>query len=75
MDEPTFEIFRGVTVEDAVWVEAVLGFSNALQRLKEVAAASPGQYFLFEPRSHSTVVQIDSRKSLLRSPERKAKSA
>jgi hypothetical protein len=26
MDEPTFDIFRGATKKDAVWIEAVAGF-------------------------------------------------
>jgi hypothetical protein len=74
--QPTFDIFRGPSEGDAEWIEAVPGLSDALHRMEELAALKPGQYFLFESRTRSTLVKIDSRKSLLRSlPEEKAEIA
>ena len=63
MDEPTFDIFRGATDRDAVWIEAVSGLSSARRRMEEIAAGSPGQYFVFGPQSHSILARIDTRKS------------
>ena len=60
MDEPTFGIFRGATDRDAVWIEAVAGLSSARQRMEEIAAASPGQYFVFGQQSHSILARIDT---------------
>jgi hypothetical protein len=65
MDEPTFDIFRGVTHKDAVWVEAVAGLSKARERMEEIAAGSPGKYFVFGPSSHPILARIDTRNSAL----------
>jgi hypothetical protein len=43
MDGRTYDVFRGATEKDAVWLEAVPGFLNALQRIKEIAGKKPGQ--------------------------------
>jgi hypothetical protein len=75
MDGRTYDVFRGATEKDAVWLEAVPGFLNALQRIKEIAGKKPGQYFVYEARSCSTIVQIDTRKPLLTTSEQKAKIA
>jgi hypothetical protein len=74
MREPCFDIFRGASDKDAVWVEAVEGFSNARERMEEIATAQPDQYFVFSALSHTVLVRIDTRKSILQS-ERDAKSA
>lgn len=68
--EPTFEIFRVSSERDAELVESVCGLLSALHRMEEIAAGQPGRYFLFECRSRSTLMKIDSRKSLLGRPDK-----
>jgi hypothetical protein len=74
--DPSFDILNGATERDAERLETVAGLSNALRRMEEIAAATPGQYFLFEATTRSTLVKIDTRKSLMRSQrENKTKIA
>jgi hypothetical protein len=65
MDEPTFDIFKGTTDKDAIWLDAVCGLSSARQRMEKIAADSPGQYFVFDPHTHSILARIDTRDSAL----------
>jgi hypothetical protein len=75
MDEPSFDIFRGTSDKDALWLEAVSGLSKARQRVGEIAAAKPGQYFVCGSSSHSIRMRIDSSKSVQPLIEPKAKTA
>jgi hypothetical protein len=68
--ETIFDIFRGTNDRDAAWIEVVEGLSGARQRMEEIAAAKPGQYFVFDPQRHSVVARIDTRK-VAPWPERK----
>jgi hypothetical protein len=43
---PRYHIFSGLD-EDAVWVEGVNRLRNAHDRMKKLAAAFPGPYFLY----------------------------
>jgi hypothetical protein len=59
-----FDIFKGTTTDgDAMWLEAVSGLGNAQWRMKEIAAKSPGQYFVFSQECSSVVARTDTRKS------------
>jgi hypothetical protein len=60
MKEPTFDIFTGVPNKNAVWVEAVPGLSNARARMHELAAQSPGYYFVFSPTAHAIVAETET---------------
>jgi hypothetical protein len=62
MDGPVFDIFRGPSDQNAVWVEAVVGLSQARKRMEEIAAAKPGEYFIFGSSSHSILARIDTRR-------------
>lgn len=42
------DIFSG-TPKNAMWIEAVQGLSNARERMQQIAAEKPGQYFLLTP--------------------------
>jgi hypothetical protein len=77
MDEPTFDIFSGADDKDAVWIESVLGLRRARKRMEEIAATTPGQYFVFGSASHSILARVDTRTSPPQqgAPQRKAKSA
>ena len=68
-----YDVFSGVIGEDALWIEAVSGLSNARKRMEDLAAAAPGRYFVFRTFSQSVVALIDTRESA--SSLRKAKSA
>ena len=74
MHQTIFDIFRGAGESDATWIEVVEGLSSARQRIEQLAAASPGRYFVFDSQSRSVVAQIDNR-NVLTWPERKTKSA
>lgn len=59
MKGSTFDIYSGAPEdEDAVWVEAVEGLSNARERMGELAKQNPGRYFLFSLGSQSVIAQI-----------------
>jgi hypothetical protein len=71
MREPTFDIFSGGPDNDPVWLESVLGLSNARERMEQIAAKTPGQYFIFSFGSQAVLAQTDT----LRKPLAKAKTA
>jgi len=56
----TFEIFSGAPEEHGLWVEAIEGFSNARQRMGQIAAEKPGKYFLFSRSSQSFPTRIET---------------
>jgi hypothetical protein len=60
MKEPTFDIFSGASDKDALWFEAVEGFSKARVRMEEIAAEKPGRYFLFSGASHSILARLET---------------
>jgi hypothetical protein len=55
-----FDIFAGTIDKDARWLEAVKGLANAKRRMHEIAAKSPGRYFLFCDFFHGVVALTDS---------------
>jgi len=59
MNETTFDIFSGAPEENGLWIEAVEGLSNARQRMGQIAAQTPGKYFLFSRSSHSILTRIN----------------
>lgn len=62
LEEPMFDIFTGNNDKDAVWVEAASVLSGARERMEQIAAEHPGQYFVFSQRTHCILARIDSRK-------------
>jgi hypothetical protein len=76
MDLAMFDIFSGAAADkDAMWVEAVSGLANAQRRMNELAAQTPGQYFVDSQESRSVVAQTDNRKSTAPSFEGESKIA
>jgi hypothetical protein len=63
MKEPTFDIFKGTSDKDAIWVEAVQGLAKACQRMEEIAENFPGEYFVFSQQSHSILARVNTRKA------------
>jgi len=62
VDEPTFHIFRRTINQSADCIEAVRGLSNALDRMEDIAATEPGQYFVCWQQGHAVLSQIDTRR-------------
>lgn len=58
--EPRFDIFSGQIDNNALWIETVDGLSNARERMEQIAAEKPGQYFIFSPLSHAVLAQIET---------------
>jgi hypothetical protein len=55
---PGYHIFSGLD-EDAVWVEGVDRLRNAHDRMKKLAAAFPGPYFLYCAQTYAIVTTLD----------------
>jgi len=53
-----YHIFSGLN-EDALWVEAVDGLRNAYDRMKKLAAAFPGPYFIYSAETYEIVATFD----------------
>jgi len=60
MPVPTYDIFAGRVDRDAIWIEAVEGLGNAYELMTKIAAKTPGQYFVFCPRTHTVRGSIDT---------------
>jgi hypothetical protein len=60
MDTDTFDLFAGAPDRYAVWQESVVGLEHARKRMEQIAAAAPGQYFIFYERSRSVMARINS---------------
>jgi hypothetical protein len=60
MNEPTFDIFKGMPDQSPVWLEALRGLSIAEQRMEQIAAESPGVYFLFSVEAHRVFTLVNS---------------
>ena len=56
----TFDIFSGAPEEHGSWVEAIEGFANARQRMGQIAAETPGKYFLFSNSSQSFPARLET---------------
>jgi hypothetical protein len=55
LKETTFDVFRGASRQDALWVESVRGLENAKRRMGRKALETPGDYFLFDCSTRSVV--------------------
>jgi hypothetical protein len=54
----SFDLFSGTPDERAVWLEAVIGLDEATDRLRRIAAESPGPYFIFHAPSQTVLSQL-----------------
>lgn len=70
--EPLFDIFRGTTDKDAMWVEAVFDLPAARERMEQLAGNAPGPYFVFAQTSRLIIARINTLKKLER-PARHAR--
>jgi len=60
MTIPRFDVFSGLLDKDARWIESVEGVCAAYERIKELAAATPGPYFVFDTVSNKVLAKIDN---------------
>jgi len=51
----TFDIFSGLPDRDSVWIDAVVGIDKTRQRMNQLTAEKPGDYFIFDVRSGQVV--------------------
>jgi hypothetical protein len=58
---PSYEIFSGqFGYTEVLWIESVEGLGSAYDRMKDLAAARPGAYFVFCNRTHKKMAAIDT---------------
>lgn len=56
-----FDIFAGTPgSQDILWKEAVTGLAAATDRMKELAAESPGPYFVYYVSARQVLAAIDT---------------
>jgi hypothetical protein len=55
-----FDIFSGSPPNNAIWLEAVEGLSNARERMEQIAAENPGKYFIFSVGSRTVLAEIET---------------
>jgi len=55
MKATPYEIFRKDLLGTPVWMEAVQDLETASRRVRELAARSPGEYFVFSQESQEIV--------------------
>jgi hypothetical protein len=70
LESDRFDIFSGPPDKDAAWLEAVVGIDRARERISEIAASAPGEYFIFHARSHGILGHLHGTPAVI-SPLRK----
>ena len=63
MFQQSFDIFKKDTRGNPVWLDAVADLQTARLRLSQLASVLPGEYFVFDPRTHQivdTLVRLNS---------------
>jgi hypothetical protein len=66
MQETAFDILSGTPQTKVKWLESVTGLANARKRINELAAQTPGQYFIFNAWNSCIIEQIDTQQSIQR---------
>ena len=59
--QPTFDIFRGTTKADGIWLESVEGLSLSKDRMHKIAAENPGCYFVFASHDQSIRARTETK--------------
>jgi len=61
VNPPILDIFRGYFgSKDAMWVEAIEGLGNAVDRMHVFAAEKPDAYFVFDAHTHKVLAVTDT---------------
>ena len=64
MATDAFDLFVGPPDRDAAWLESVVGLEKARERINQLAAEKPGEYFVFHSRSHTVLVHVTNSRDL-----------
>jgi hypothetical protein len=73
---PKFDIFAGhFGSADVLWIETVEGLAAARSRMEEIAAQTPGPYFVFFTSDHSVLASIDNSRLMHASEHSNAQGA
>jgi len=56
----TYDLFSGAPEEDVLWLEAVDGLNNAIDRMTQRSRENPGRYFVYSAGSQAVVASIDT---------------
>ncbi|MBV9886141.1 MAG: hypothetical protein JO119_06290 [Acidobacteria bacterium] len=56
----SYDILRRHNDGSFIWLEAASELTHARDRLQQLYAASPGEYFVFDQRSQQIVAKISS---------------
>lgn len=54
----SLDIFRKDARGYPVWIDSVQDFDDARHRMSQLAQAIPGEYFIFDQRTHSIVASV-----------------
>jgi hypothetical protein len=55
MRDGTFDLFRKLPDGEAMWIRAVEGLEEAKRQLRQLAEASPGDYFIYNTRNGQVI--------------------
>jgi hypothetical protein len=75
MQEPTFDILSGIAGRSVKWLESAPGLTNARRRMEELAATTPGKYFIFNAWNSCVLVQVDTGMKAISSKAKVARAA
>jgi len=56
----SLDIFRKDVRGNPVWIDTVEDLNDARHRMSQFAQALPGEYFVFDQRTHSVVASVPS---------------
>jgi hypothetical protein len=58
MSSASYDILRRHSDGSLIWVEAAAELSHAKDRLQQLHAAKPGEYFVFDQKSQQIVAKV-----------------
>ncbi len=70
MEESMFHIYAGTPGGNSKWLESASELASAQKRMEDLAAKTPGQYFIFNVWTSCILSQLNTQK-LLSTPKRK----
>jgi hypothetical protein len=70
MEESMFHIYAGTPGGNAKWLGAASELASAQKDMEDLAAKTPGQYFIFNTWTSCVLSQLNTQK-LLSTPKRK----
>jgi hypothetical protein len=73
MQEPTFDILSGIPGKNSEWLESVSGLTTARKRMEEIAAATPGKYFIFNAWNSCVLIQVDTEAKYISASKHKSR--